>query len=343
MKRPIINIIMPLAVLAMTLSVLSGCDSEPEVTLESLEAANTVDAVMESHGSILQTTTYYENLDNTGTFEAVSAYVSYGANEDGTDAGGSYITRGSGIVSADSGGSVNYDLITGAVDTQNYSWYIADNIEYYLKNDGSVTLYPLNHDYMTNFRAQAFVMEELPEGKITRITKEGGVSTIIVETKASAYFTEDTLKAMNKLAGADIEKVRLTYTAESETMLLQSSTLSYVTDKDKELTFASSTISYDVAPDEIPTADFATPYIQDPDLRAVTVVEKVNGQNLINSYYVPKTTTVDFKAFTDAGYTVYADELQSTKFTTETAGENGLYPDFTVYAAIAVTSSQNKK
>lgn len=344
MKRPIINIIMPLALAVMTLTFPAGCGStSEEITLDSLQEANAVDTVMQSHGSILQTTTYYENLDNTGTFEAVSAYVSYETNEDGSSAGGSYITRGSEIVSPDSTGSgVGYDLVTGAVNTQNYSWYIADNIEYYLKNDGSVTLYPLTHDYMKNFTAQSFVMEDLPDGKITRITKDGGVSTIIAETDADSYFTKDTLKALNELAGATIEKVRFTYKADTATLLLQGSTLSYVTDKNKELTFASSTISYDIAVDQIPSADFATPYIIDPDLRAVTVVEKVNGQDLINAYYVPKNVSVDFKSFTDAGYTIYADELHSRQFTSESPGENGLYPDFTVYAVKEAADADGK-
>lgn len=344
MKRPTINIFFPAMLAALTLTVLTGCGSTPEITLESLQAANTVDAVMAGHGSVLQTTTYYENLDNTGTFEAVSAYVSYSENSDSDEAGGYYITHGAEIISAESGtGSVTYDPVTGSINTQSYSWFIPDNLEYYLKADGSVTLYPLPHEYMKRFTSQSFVMEDLPEGKITRITKDGNVYTIIVETGASAYFTKDTLKAMNELAGADIETVRLTYTADSASMLLQGSKLSYVTSKDKELTFAVSSISYDVAEEEIPSAQFATPFITDPDLRAVTVVEKSEGQNLINAYYVPRTSTVDFKAFTDAGYTVYADELHSAKFTSESPGENGLYPDFTVYASIDTADQEDRK
>ena len=301
--------IMSAFALAMPL-LLTGCGGKDSVNLDSIYNANTTASLLQQHSSVYEDFSYYENLDDQVTFKTTYCYSQ--------ESGGQAVYQAEG-----------YDAQNETSD-DNFSYCIVDNVEYFVNYAQEMAVYPLNEQYIDDFKSSSFTVSIDEDETLESVKKDG--SSFIVTTTASAsdLYSEDTISSLTGLAGESITGVKKVYTVDRDTLLLSGLSTYYTGNSDKEYLFSTETVTYD---DAQPDVGFAEAYINPDKTRTVTVIEKTSGGDISNVYTLPADVSPNFDCFTSSyGYTICNDPDGNDPFVSETPDASGSYANVTLYA-----------
>lgn len=299
------------ALLILTLPFsLAGCaGSSDPVNLEALHNANTVSTILETHTSIYEEFSYYENLDNNETFHTSFCYSE--------DENGNAVYQASG---------------SDAIDTSspdNFNYCIVNNIQYFNDNSGKMILYPLTADYLEEFKSNSFTLSTSELETLKSVSKESSEIVLTSETMIDALYDEETISNINTLCNDTVTAVKNVYRADRDTLLLNSVKTYYIGEK-AEYLFSEEKITYDR---NVPDLVFASEYLNPAASRTVTIIEKTDTEDISTTYTLPANVSPDLFCFTSyCGYSIFNDVLGLDPFISETPDENGNYQNITLYA-----------
>lgn len=303
---------------------MTGCGSSAAVDMEDLYKANVTSSILELHDSVYEVYEYYENLDEEVTF--TTSYC-YSEQDDGSAI---YEAKGSDAADPES--------------ADNFSYCIVGNIEYMKDSKGSMTVYPLNAQYIEDFRSKSFTFSYSDAEKLESAKYSGDSVIVTTSADAATYYGQEALSSINALCPETVKEIKIIYTAEKDSLLLTNQKTYYVGESGTEYLFCEESLIYDQASLDL---SYASEYINPSSTRTITVIEKPEGQSDIsNTFTIGSGIIPNFECFrTYSGYTIYNDPDGLDPYDTETADEGGNYPSITLYAlptsALQTAASEN--
>ena len=302
----------------VSIPVISGCGKSTAVSLESLYEANTTAAILQNHSSFYEEITYHENLDDEITFQ--TSYC-YNVQEDGKNI---YQTEGQ-----DASDSSSDD---------NFSYYIVDNIEYSIDNNGTATIYPLSESYIEDFKSNSLTVSTDDSGELSSTSTKGAEIILTCSADPDDTYDSDTLESFNSLCNDTITDIKTIYIADADTLLLTKVKKYYVGESGKEYLFSEGTVTYDETEPDLSDVDR---YINADSTRTITVIEKSDAGDTSNLYTIPANITPNYECFISNGYTLYNDADGLDPYNTEAADSSGNYQNVTLYAINDSDTNQN--
>ena len=287
-----------------------------DISMESVYEANRVDKIMETYKNIRAEFSYYENMDNTATYNAFYCYTETGAVDDGPV----YVALGTDA----------FDLSS----PDNFRYAVVDNIEYYKGQTDAMIVYLLLPDFMTDFRESNMTLFNRDSGKIVSAQVVDNNLVITTESSAKDVYGATTVSHLESLCKNTLEKVQCEYTVDNETLLLHGAKTYFVSDEGTKFLFSEEKVTYD---GNDPDLSFIDAYRNAELKRNVTVVEKKTDGDVLHTYVIPANVVPNYQSFTSSyGYTIFADEYLAVPFTGEVPDPlTGIYTDLIVYAGTA--------
>lgn len=310
---------------ACVLSILlvfsaAACERSESISMDAVYEANLIKHVMQNHKTIKTQFTYYENMDNTATYNTFYSYSETGALDDGPV----YVALGSDVLDSAS--------------ADNFRYAVVDDIEYYINQTGSTVVYLLHPDFMEDFPDSSITLFSSSFGKIKSAEYSEDMLTITTEAKATDVYGEATVETLSGLCKDKLSTVECVYIVNSETLLLHEAKTYFVSNEGTRYLFSEEKVIYDGGD---PDLSFIDSYRNAPSMRDITIIEKNDEGEIPHVYSIPSTVSPNYQSFiSPKGYLIYADAALTTGFGGEWPDEFGNYVPLTVYAGPAENLKQ---
>ena len=299
--------------------IFTACGSTQTTSLDSLYQANTLEKAMDSHSSVYEEFSYYENFDSEVTYKTTYWF--------GSDESGDL------LYTLDS-----YD-VNDELSEDNFSYCILKNVEYYFDNANNVNIFPLTSEYLDELYDHSIALTQSDNQTITsKKTMDGELVVNATADITDEYSTED-ISSMNSICGSELTGVKYIYNFDKDTQLLNSAKLYMTADDGTEFLFCEENITYDAAEPDLTTI---ASYIAPDQTRTVTIIEMNDDDKVTNTYKIPATSMVNLRCFTETyDFEIFNDADGLDPFIKETADETGVYPSVTYYAIPRPDESSN--